>query len=128
MQEDKVSLETAKLSREKGFDWEVRSTWIEFEMAGKIETRYYPEGNVPYMVDGCSYIKRPTLSILQKWLRDVHQLSCEVESYSDGTWLCWVVNDKFEDDIPLENEYCDTYEEALEFGLQEALKLISWST
>jgi hypothetical protein len=63
----------------------------------------------------------PTQSLLQKWLREVHGIDLWCERFSTNErwiWQCPKVNRE-----RLEGSY-DTYEQALEKGLQEALKLI----
>jgi len=73
-------------------------------------------------------IAAPTQSLLQKWLREVHKISVESTS-------CWWDDGKKEfeynvykkdlgGDSPCSLSVFKTYEEALEVGLQEALKLI----
>lgn len=73
------------------------------------------------------YFHAPTQSLLQKWLRDIHDVNVCVElgSYSTknkvikeykSVVFSWEYDEKYFN--------CFTYEEALEKGLQEALKLI----
>jgi hypothetical protein len=75
-----------------------------------------------------TYPNVPTQSLLQKWLREVHEISVESTS-------CWWDDGKKEfeynvykkdlgGDSPCSLSVFKTYEEALEVGLQEALKLI----
>lgn len=69
-----------------------------------------------------------TQSLLQKWLREVHNCHLYVQPYwnpedtSDDakpSYVCWVVyKDVEEEDEP---KFFDSYEQALEDGLQEAL-------
>ena len=70
---------------------------------------------------------------LQKWLRDVHNIHIDIVLTiidSEKGWGYGVSVTKFEfvnDDmvmIDLFNDYADTYEEILEIGLTELLKLI----
>lgn len=83
------------------------------------------------------YITRPTQSLLQKWLREINNIY--VESYhdltADGKSIQFYTNWGFIQQKDIDgnqnvngwyDEYNDwkTYEEALEFGLQEGLKLI----
>lgn len=113
MKEKLVSFETAKLAKEKGFDF-LPWTWIEIagkdfeEMLGKIsntDRKYFP-----------------TQSLLQKWLREVHNIHIST-IIRVGTGKYRVRIDYKHLEI-WKNEICgifNTYEEALEKGLQEAL-------
>lgn len=72
------------------------------------------------------YISRPTQSLLQKWLREIHGINvyvayCEYSIKSENTWSFTLDNP-----TKLQNwqESFNSYEEALGKGLQEALKLI----
>ncbi len=94
MTEEFVTLETAKLLKEKGM-----FTDIEF----------------------------PTQSIAQKWLRDTKCLHIEIAYMYGDYWLYDILTIPTHDLIGLEDRapVCYmTYEEALEAGIQEALKLI----
>ena len=62
--EDYVSFETAKLLKEKGFDWEC-------------ETRkFYPEPD--YDQESTDGVSTPTLQMAMKWLREVHNIHIAV--------------------------------------------------
>lgn len=117
MTDQLVSFETAKLAKEKGFkDMQCIS-------------RYDGEELVSEEVDRAS---SATQSLLQKWLREEHKIHVfigyrpNVQKW-DSQAYSLLVNGKeyvkimkaFNRDIKY-----DTYEEALEAGLQEALKLI----
>ena len=62
----------------------------------------------------------PTQSSLQKWLRENHKIICCVMPYNnihqEKKWECFVENVVY-------SGY-NTYEEALEIGLQEALDIL----
>lgn len=119
MKEQKISVDTCVLANEKG----------------------YPMGSITHLTDDMSSIKYveftyvPTQALLQKWLREIHEINI---------FMTFKPNIKKWDFIPYDmgmngNEYVkynleytkqfndrrfDTYEEALEIGLQEGLKLI----
>jgi hypothetical protein len=110
-----IQFNTAKLAREKGF---------KFQNAAS-ENDYQGEN--------------PTQSELQKWLREKHNIYVIIteEFYTDGinhniqilTYdLSNVENNYINNDkstkIYGDNGEFKTYEKALEFGLQKALKLI----
>lgn len=115
MEDTLISFETAKLAKEKG---------------------YKNHDCKKYSSDGLKAIygfvsnptAAPTQSLLQKWLREVHNIIVEVLVFDKGFLekdkFCfqWRVYNKTEDWFT-GFEY-KTYEEALEAGLQEALKLI----
>lgn len=69
------------------------------------------------------YAKQPTQSLLQKWLREVHNLYVAVPYI----WAYKIFNIQKDNDEDLGNSIISyaSYEEALEAGLIEALKLIS---
>ena len=124
-----ISVETAKLANEKGFK--------EFNYARYCyhnnELKYW--GSITGKYD--DYILAPTQSLLQCWLRDVHNLHICIhpEFYTTGINYCIQVlcyapeledcenHDKCTFMHGDNGEY-PTYEDALEFGLELALNLI----
>lgn len=94
MTEELVTLETAKLLKEKGM-----FTDIEF----------------------------PSQSVAQKWLRETKNLHIEISYMYENYWTYDILTIPRHDLIVLSDRPIfryNTYEEALEAGLQEALKLI----
>ena len=94
MTEELVTLETAKLLKEKGM-----FTDIEF----------------------------PPQSVAQKWLRETKNLHIEIPYMYGNYWIYNILTIPNHDLVGLYNRpiiHYNTYEEALEAGLQEALKLI----
>ena len=137
MEEQLISFETAKLTKEKGFDEKV---YREYDKSGYLRCTSKSADVVlgPYdeLLKSTEY-PAPTQSLLQRWLREVHNIY--VESYhdltSDGTKIQFYTSWGFlqqKDKNGNRNvngwydEYNDwkTYEEALEIGLYQALKLI----
>lgn len=57
---------------------------------------------------------------LQKWLREVHKIFISI--YFEHSDWCWRINFNGYEEWTWE----DSYEEALEAGLQESLKLINY--
>lgn len=120
MTEQRVTLETAKLAKEKGFDIESCRC-----------------GGFP---DCICTDKSPTQSLLQKWLREQNKIIVSVNYgfIDDSTdafhWTIITENPNSKSDFDRLNniesfsaeymEWHHTYELALEKGLQEALKLI----
>jgi len=104
MKEQLISFETAKLAKEKGCDIPL---YIPFDEVNGVDII-------------CSQ------SLLQKWIREKHKLDI---------WMCKTGKhgERYQaEDITDKNLFCvwssqnsfSTYEEALEEGLREALKLI----
>lgn len=94
MTEELVTLETAKLLKEKGM-----FTCIEF----------------------------PPQSIAQKWLRETKNLHIEIPYMYGNYWIYNILTIPNHDLVGLSDRpivHYNTYEEALEAGLQETLKLI----
>ena len=127
MTEELVTLETAKLLREKGFN-EPCMIAINIEDGRQYGTS---RTNSELPIKVCSY---PTQSVAQKWLREIRGVYVYVEPVIGKRWKLSFCdfnvpteeNDWMENEINKGNGYkvYVTYEEALEAGLQEALKLI----
>ena len=125
MEEQLISFETAKLAKEKGFPQEPNRLKIPYynykgEFKGDVKDwlRKYLRKEDTSDVESVS---APTQSLLAKWLREEHNI--HLIAYKniniDGYDWCYITTDG----ITNINSY-KTYEEALEAGLQEALKLI----
>lgn len=134
MKEELISLETAKLAKEKGFNISAKSFYgcddpcgttkpnslitIELKKEGDIETQ---EGTLIYSA--------PAQHILQKWLREEHMIKVIVNhAESNGTYgfTIWVWNHDNNIGKWEGHQYLGTYityEEALEDGLVRALGL-----
>jgi len=112
MTDQLISFETAKLAKEKGFN---------------IECIYHIEKNLKTeeILNHVHYgYECPTQSLLQKWIRETHSIHIGID-YDVGGWsYFYLTNLKSPTkDVNWSKNY-DTYEETLEAGLQEALKLI----
>lgn len=126
MQEELVTLETAKLLREKGFDWKCERTIS----CDKIVRRY----DLPQDISCCTEIDGelveflcPTLYVAQKWLRETKNLHIEISYMYGDYWIYDILTIPRHDLVGLSDrplEHYKSYEEALEAGIQEALKLI----
>ena len=137
LKEKLISYETAKLAKEKGFknacDWFVNkdNEYIfmpDFMYPNNSEFTYDPE-NDPEVIEWEEMMKTlflaPTQSLLQKWLREVHEISIKIDDYYTNSRVRFDYNVcelGSQEDNPV--GIFETYEEALEIGLQEALKLI----
>jgi hypothetical protein bacD2_23294 len=111
MTEELVTLETAKMLKEKGFS----------------QRKYLI--NVSTLHNCYKYLSVPPQSVAQRWLRETKDLhiciyntasgySYEISKADNGTEVLCMPKG------PNDGGKWDTYEEALEAGIQEALKLI----
>lgn len=99
--------------------------------ANKILFPNYNDGDFDWTVYS-DVISAPTQSLLQKWLREIHNLHICIELESNAWHYiikeCYQTYDKRKESDIINDEWYmidfDTYEDALETALQEALKLI----
>lgn len=149
IKDERITLETAKLLKEKNFD-----IWAYGSITEYIKSQRdpeYPEGGGPFgwekgerEIDptnyfrnnhgGCDYSNKkyrmyaaPTQALLARWLREVHDI--QVYAYSHtvngaATYIDYVVyvNERAINDS--RDEEFQTYEKAMEVGLQVALEKI----
>ena len=74
---------------------------------------------------GMKAYSAPTQSLLQKWLREKYGLHIQILEYNkDGSLIIEILRDKIEIFRKMTNFNLVEYEQALEKGLYEALKLI----
>lgn len=131
MKEQLISFETAKLAKEKKFydinvNGKVRiSQDYMYDSDGHIHS-FYELFKGDFKIGEDSLYNAPTQSLLQKWLREKHNIHVNV-SY-DLTFTFKINGDLKGNPYIKYSEISDfwgrTYEEALEKGLQEALKMI----
>lgn len=124
IEESYVSFGTAKMLREAGFDV-------------PCATLYTSDGvedytSVPVNQNFGGDFSRPTQALAARWLREVHKIVVDASfippSTDGGDWRYSIGNNMGDmvwiGDYVSSDEYYGTYEQALEAGLQEALKLI----
>ena len=124
IEEQYVSFETAKLAKEKGFDIPTRYGFSERGTLVRVDTS-------DNWNQDKGFYSRPTQSLLARWLREVHNMCVEV--YSTGYGFIWCICDtdsgtdrRFSNETGSNDSGAwDTYEGAMEAGLQEALKLLT---
>lgn len=120
MEEKRINFETAKLAKEKGFDWPVEDGfYFRDRVKSDIHSSDYHhdfDNNTSY------YISRPSQSLLQKWLREVHNIYLLVDMGFNRDYH-WKYFDQ-ESDFTYSAGIFETYEKALEAGLQKALKTL----
>lgn len=142
MKEEIVTVETAKLAKEKGFNFERDHTdyWYEPNFMTYFSRRddgtYHAIGD--YFADTNQNMEQykhedlyeaPTQSYLQKWLRDRHSIHIVIIPTETGYFTYKLLDIQMDPENPIERppykevsgEDFHTYEEALEHGLQEAL-------
>lgn len=107
MKDQLISFKTAKLAKERGFNWSSTYTY-EKDYNKTIEIILY---------------KAPTQSLLQKWLREVHNTHISIQYFLDhdlDNFEVYITNNH----LTKKKYLFDTYEQALEAGLLEGLNLI----
>ena len=150
MEDTRVTFETAKLAKEKGFNERVHYFYKvksenDIELYGctrkqlvglkgyvriyhKVRDYHTNKEKLNAKLYRCS---APTQSVLQKWLREVHNIHFEIKPIFDvkdnlKPYHISVIKNPSGKDFEYEIVgSLDTYEEALEIGLQKALKLIN---
>jgi len=147
IREEKISLETAKLAKEKKFDAIVRGSITEY-LNTKID-KEYPEGGghgwkkgdlegddgyFRNFDDGADYSNknytmyaRPTQAVLARWLREIHNIQVYVSSQTvngNGKYRDYVAHVNNREINDARDEEFQTYEEAMEVGLLVALEEI----
>ena len=136
IEESYVSFDTAKLLKEVGFDVPCSGVYVT-DRIGYYEFRENDNKKTADDLwrntrDGFQYeYLAPTQALAARWLREVHRIVVDatfIPSLFDGVnWHYFIGN---MDDIVLEGGFelserkYSTYEEAMEAGLQEAIKLI----
>lgn len=130
IEESYVSFDTAKLLKEVGFEANLKTRYVEEE---KDEWAFWESGtkrsDYNYFDDT---IACPTQALAARWLREKHRIVVDVtlsfHHYFDGVNWQYLVGNM--DDMIWEGDFkpsarkYSTYEEAMEAGLQEAIKLV----
>ena len=129
IEESYVSFDTAKMLKEAGFDVPCTSQYSEGKCIWNVG---YPEN----FNQGEFGYSRPTQALAARWLREAHGIHVSSNIFMDSSndadgntvdeWNFWSY-DLFDNSgriIEESDDRYDSYEEALEAGLQEAIKLI----
>ena len=124
IEEQFVSFDTARMLKEAGFDVPCTSQYTEGKCIWNVG---YPYN---FNQDEFGY-SRPTQALAARWLREVHRIVVDVAyippHVGRDVWQYFVGG---MDDMVWAGDYessdrkYETYEEAMEVGLQEAIKLI----
>ena len=148
MEDTRITFETAKLAKKKGFDIKGQNVFdlknnnkiINFkdlaiqEFIDDVETAGYLDKAFNYLKEDINrtddnsdkdyYLLAPTQSLLSKWLREKHNIIILV-LYDGKTFYYQIQRKEWDDCITQFDLTLDqTYEDAYDIGLQEALKLI----
>ena len=141
MEEQLITFETAKLAKEKGFSINTTEYW-EYQASGPERYKFITEdspGATWVNDDLKNRICISTQSLLQKWLREKHNIHIRINDVdgSEGVvFHCMVLNYNsnpmeykiipYKEDLNIVGlvlpKIFKTYEEALEVGLEEGLK------
>ena len=130
MEDTRITFETAKLVKEKGFPQETNRLEIPYynykgEFKGDVSDwriRRYLRGEDTSDIE---FVSAPTQSLLAKWLREEHNIIVLVDYEGiDGYYYKFYSYKEGNKNYDASDKNYNTYEEAYEIGLQEALKLI----
>lgn len=132
-----VTFETAKLAKEKGFN-EPSTHIYTIGFGGIKEDKTVRKfGNyedndkllqpVTLSKGQLHLALAPTQSLLQKWLREVHDIDIIINTYrsQDNKWYKFFISEKSKD--VLKSDDYKSYEDSLEDGLFEGLKRVEIS-
>ena len=124
VKDELVTFETAKLAKEKGFNWLCNNYNDKRDgdyFCNETTSLFYKNYN-----EIATAVSLPSQSLLQRWLREVYKIYCDpFHTFAPDGYLRFgymLFNNSIQD---MSHHNCyPTYEEALEEGLQESLKLI----
>ena len=130
MEDTRVTFETAKLAKEKGFFQETNRLEIPYynykgEFKGDVSDwriRKYIRGENTSDIE---FVSAPTQSLLAKWLREEYNIIVLVDYEGiDGYYYKFYSYKEGNKNYDASDKNYNTYEEALEAGLYQALLLI----
>lgn len=141
MTEQLILFETAVLAKEKGFDEPTKFIYNPFRKL--MPEQATAQRNSGINISGYVFIHACTQSLLQKWLREKHNIHTRITDVDGANGVVYhamylqYFTDKpleytiipFDENVNIKGltipKIFDTYEEALELALQEGLKLIN---
>ena len=126
--EDFVTFEQAMKLKDLGFDWDCHAYYDKRRQDGVID-RALKFQNYNYDNDYMNSVSAPTIYQAQKWLREVQNIHIEIKYTSNPQYEPWVGKVVVIENYPKVNtiintDTCDTYEEALSEGIDNALGLL----
>ena len=122
MEEQVISFDTAKLAKEKGFNWKPIHVYSTYNTVHEIKTKPTIK-LVRQRSQRINTVPAPTQSLLQKWLREKYDIIVLVIITSTLDMECHIYNKDTDRPICCGFLHKD-YEGILDEGLIEALKLI----
>ena len=119
-----VSLEVAKLLKEAGFDWEVNHSYPDVSALDNLCSGYMEDLPFYHNLNDGKYggLSAPSLDVAQRWLRETQKYHVEVSCDGEKGYL--PIFFLYKTNITQNFVFYSTYEEALEAGIQKALKYI----
>tara|TARA_R110001606_G_scaffold359029_1_gene510795 strand:- start:392 stop:886 length:495 start_codon:yes stop_codon:yes gene_type:complete len=131
MKEQLIVFETAKLAKKKGFDWEVRSFFLDRELHEDVNTRgnynSYAWVTTWRNTSTDDTVSAPTQSLLQKYIRETRGVHIEIHRNASGYYWSMCMEEGGTDlgwsDIsgPNCSGVWDKFEDALEDALRVQL-------
>jgi hypothetical protein len=131
MKDQIVSFKTAKLAKEKGFNWKCKwlyyidgddyeGCYYEGDGTGRFKNDFEDDSSGLFSIVNLFSCTAPTQTSLQRWLREIHKiLVCVIPVGNSNDWMYYSI---IEDEKIIEvTDNTVTYEDALEKGLQKAL-------
>ena len=117
IKEDYVSFEIAKLLKEKGFD---ECPLYRYDDCGQIWVQGGYDKTIKW------HFPAPTLQMTMKWLREVHNIVCniDIESRNFYYYSIFIIRSSIEAQYQLTSQkpYFETYEEACEAAIKYCLE------
>lgn len=126
MKEQLISFKTAKLAKEKGFDIPLQHTVANINQLYDVDNNkiHTNSTSVDNWNKFSTVISAPTQSLLQRWLREKHGISVLINCIDENLYNYEIVYFNCKKNQIYGKGLRLFYEEALEEGLQKALKLI----
>ena len=132
MKEELTSFETSVLAKEKGFsNIIIGESFKAYSKIKNIITHCYDEGNKDYVQDQIksdtpNHYQAPTQSLLQKWLREIHNVDITIFKTQHSYYRVYATKNGVVIWNPMQEQNnklkYKTFEQALEEGLKEVLK------
>jgi hypothetical protein len=133
MEDALILFETAKLAKEKGFNYKVTNHFRDGANYNKelinAGSAYNMNSSEEQELWNTNLYSAPTQSLLQKWLREVHKIKILVTHSPSGMYNFEIYKWNFDNAKGIWERighitHYETYEQAFEEGLKEALTLI----
>ena len=113
--EDYVSIEIAKLLKEKGFDKYTLGYYLDDK-----DKLYFDRFSDDWNSKHVGYISAPTLQMARKWLREVHKIDISVTPDRKAGYSVLIFKDKR---LPFDTlDSYSTYEQAAEVAIKYCLE------